>query len=50
MLIVCGYRRGDDFVCKVYNNSIFSHQLQKINEIYEDGTLDIQTERIYIDE
>lgn len=50
MLIVCGYRRGDDFVCKTYNNSIYSHQLQKINEIFEDGTLDIQTERIYMEE
>lgn len=49
MLIVCGYRRDDDFVCKTYNNSIYQHQLQKINEIYDDGTLNIQTERIYIE-
>lgn len=45
LLIVCGYRRGDDFVCKKYKNSIYRHQIQKINKIYEDGSADIQTER-----
>lgn len=45
MLIVSGYRRGDDFICKVYKNSIFKHQLQKINYIYDDGSAEIQTER-----
>lgn len=46
LLIVSGYRRGDDFVCKKYANSIFQSTLQKINEIYEDGTVLIQSKRI----
>lgn len=45
LLIVSGYRRGDDFVCKKYKNSIYQHQLQKITHVYDDGTIDIQTER-----
>lgn len=46
MLIVSGYRNGDEFVCKKYSNSVYQHQLQKVNQIYEDGSADIQTERI----
>lgn len=45
LLIVCGYRKGDDFTCKKYKNSLYRHQIQKINAIYDDGTADIQTER-----
>lgn len=48
LLIVCGYRKADDFICKKYKNSVYQHQLQKINKIYEDGSVDIQTERIQI--
>lgn len=46
LVIVCGYRRGDDFVCKKYKNSVYQHQLQKIHKIYNNGDADIQTERI----
>lgn len=49
LIIVCGYRKGDDFFCKKYSNSVYRHQLQKINYIYSDGTADIQTERWGID-
>jgi len=45
MLIVSGYRRGDDFVCKKYANSVYQHQLQRILQVYEDGSIDLQTER-----
>ena len=45
MLIISGYRRDDDFVCKKYKNSVFQHQLQKIEIIYENGDAEIQTER-----
>lgn len=46
LLICCGYRRGeDDFVCKKYKNSIYRHQLMKIIKVYENGDIDIQSER-----
>ena len=46
MLMVSGYRRGDDFVCKKYNNSIYRHQLQKVLSINQDGSAIIQSERL----
>lgn len=49
LIIACGYRRGDDFFCKKYSNSVYRHQLQKINYIYSDGLAEIQTERWGID-
>ena len=46
LVIVCGYRRGEeDFVCKKYKNSIYSHQLMKIESVGEDGELNIISER-----
>lgn len=50
MLIVSGYRNGDDFICKKYSNSVYQHQLQKINKIYENGDIEIQTERYVAEE
>lgn len=49
MLIVSGYRRGEEFVCKKYSSSIFQSTLQKINKIYEDGTVLIQSKRIGVE-
>ena len=46
MLIVSGYRRGDDFVCKKYANSIYQHQLQKILSVGKNGEIIIQSERL----
>ena len=46
MLIVSGYRRGEEFVCKKYANSIYQHQLQKVLSINEDGETIIQSERL----
>lgn len=45
MVIVCGYRNGDEWVCKKYKNSVYQHQLQLIEKINNDGTAIIQTER-----
>lgn len=45
LVIMCGYRRGDDFVCKKYSNSVFQHTMMKIEKVYEDGSLDIISER-----
>lgn len=49
LLIVSGYRNGDEFVCKKYSNSVYQHQLQKINKIFEDGTINIQTEKLGVE-
>lgn len=46
MLIVSGYRRGEEFVCKKYSNSIYRHQLQKVLNINQDGNAIIQSERL----
>lgn len=45
LLIVSGYRRGDDFSVRKYKNSVYQHQLQRIVKVNKDGTADIQTER-----
>lgn len=45
LLILSGYRSDDVFICKKYTNSVFQHQVQKINRINDDGSLDIMTER-----
>ena len=46
-----GFRVGQDFKCKTYNNSIYGkHTLKLIEEVYPDGTLKIKSERLNIDE
>ena len=46
-LITCqGIRRGDQFVPMVYTDTIYKHTVNLINEVYEDGTLLMQTERV----
>ena len=50
-LLLHGYRMGQDFKCKTYNNSIYGkHILKLIEEVYSDGTLKIKSERINLDE
>lgn len=49
LLIVCGYRNGDDFRCKKYKNSVYDHQMILIKHVYEDGSADLQTERVLIE-
>ena len=44
-VIITGYRVDDGFKPKVYSDTIYSHTCSLINEIYEDGTLLIQSER-----
>jgi len=49
-LITCqGIRRGDQFVPMIYNDTIYKHTVNLIKEVYEDGTLLMQTERTYVD-
>lgn len=38
-LLVTGFRRGDDFVPKVYAKSTYKHPFEKILEVEEDGSL-----------
>ncbi len=44
MLIITGMRRGDDFIPKKYQ-STHGHQLYRITEVKDDGTLVLQYER-----
>ena len=45
LLIVCGFRRGDQWVPRNYGETIYKHTVNKILAVKEDGTLDIQFER-----
>lgn len=45
MIIVSGYRRGDEFVAKKYKNSIYQHQVALIESIDENNELTIRSER-----
>ena len=43
-IIVTGIRSGDDFIVKKYNKTP-GHQLYKIDEVYDNGTISIRHER-----
>lgn len=45
LIIVVGYRRGDDFVAKKYKSNVFNHQVQKIDMVNEDGSAIIRSAR-----
>jgi len=45
LVIVAGYRKGDDFVAKKYKSSVFNHQVQKIDMVNEDGSAVIRSVR-----
>jgi len=50
-LITCqGYRRGDQFVALVYNDTIYSHTINLIKEIRSDGTMILCSERAKVPE
>lgn len=44
MIIVMGIRSGDDFITKKYKSSV-GHQLYKIDQVNDDGTLTLRSER-----
>lgn len=51
LIIVSGYRRGEsDFAAKKYKNSIFSHQVQKIDRVNDNGEADIRSARYGFEE
>jgi len=45
-LLVTGYRRGEQFIPKKYNDSAYRHTLQLIQEIDTEGNLKLQSDRI----
>ena len=47
-LLITGYRKGDQFKPKVYRGNIFQHTTCLIEDIRNDGVLEIKTERTRI--
>ena len=48
LLIACGFRSGDTFILRNYSDTVYKHTLNRITQVNEDGTLEIQVERIKI--
>ena len=46
-ILVQGIRSGDHFIAKKYANSSMQHTIMKINEIFPNGEIAIQSERAY---
>lgn len=46
LVLIQGIRSGDAFLAKKYANSAFPHSVIKINEIFPDGDIAIQVERM----
>ena len=44
-LLITGYRREEQFVPKKYNDSIYTHSVQFIEKLNEDGSLVLKSER-----
>lgn len=44
-LLVSGYRRGEQFIPWIYNDTIYRHRINLIEHINEDGTLELKAER-----
>lgn len=45
LLRICGIKREDMFFPLNYSDTIYTHTINRINEVYEDGTLLLQSER-----
>lgn len=45
-LVIVGYRREDQFVPKIYKDSVYTHSVQLIKEITSDNQLILQSDRI----
>ena len=44
-LLISGYRRGEQFIPWIYNDTIYKHRINLIEKINEDGTLELKAER-----
>jgi DNA polymerase-3 subunit alpha len=49
LIAVAGIRRGDQYWPLVYQDTIYKHTVNLIKEVYYDGTLLLQAERIKVD-
>lgn len=47
-LLVSGFRRGNNFIPKVYKNSIYQHTVALIEDVDQEGNLYLTTERVQI--
>jgi DNA polymerase III subunit alpha len=47
-LLISGFRRGNNFIPKVYKNSIYQHTVALIEDIDEYGNLVLSTERVQV--
>lgn len=45
LIVVAGYRRGDNYMLKNYNDSVWKHTVNLITAVNSDGTIDLQLER-----
>jgi DNA polymerase-3 subunit alpha len=48
LLLMYGFRMGDQFKPRKYAQSIFQHTIMKINEVTNNGELIVQQERMKI--
>lgn len=48
LIIVAGFRRGDNFIPRTYNDSVWKHTVNLITAVNPDGTLSLQLERTKI--
>lgn len=48
LLLVTGYRRDEQFIPRKYSDSIYKHSLQLITGIRDNGTLQLQSERVEV--
>ena len=48
-LLVTGFRRDQQFVPRVYKDSVYNHSLQLISGIDENGMLELISDRIEVD-
>lgn len=45
LLLLTGFRRGNQFVPRTFRNSVYQHSIMKINSIDENGKLSLSTSR-----
>ncbi|MGL5766826.1 MAG: PHP domain-containing protein [Sarcina sp.] len=50
ILLVCGFRRGEEFVAKKYSNSAYQHSVAIVDHIDDNGQLDLRFERYKVEE
>lgn len=49
-LLITGFRRGETFIPRQYKDSIFKHSVQMIKDINEDGSLQLISDRVEVDD